>query len=165
MSVDIAGKKQVVVRKGGVLPPNRTSEELWRKRVAELTKFQEETGHCTVSRRNTRYPGLGLWIMKMRKRYRLRQEGGLSYLTDDKIAQLESLGFDWKPGKGKGGYKQQHVPEATIVDNVPEAMIVDNVAGSDKTQAGVRKVSLQHNVADSDKKQAGVGKVSLQPKY
>ena len=78
------------------------NEERWNERLAELRDYKEENGDCNV-------PGsqgpLGRWVSKQRKLYRMREKGEQTPLTDERVAALDVLGFEWdgtvvnKPGR------------------------------------------------------------------
>lgn len=55
-------------------------------RLAELRHYQQEHGHTRVPRR---YPSLGPWVSKQRQLYKRR------LLDDDRVAELEEVGFCW----------------------------------------------------------------------
>ena len=40
-------------------------------------------------------------VAKMRNQYRQKENGNKYNVTDDQISQLESVGFQWRVGKGK----------------------------------------------------------------
>mmetsp|Transcript_4226 Transcript_4226/g.11698 ORF Transcript_4226/g.11698 Transcript_4226/m.11698 type:complete len:755 (-) Transcript_4226:729-2993(-) len=62
------------------------------KIMEEFTKFKEENGHCSISQT---HPTMGGWVGRLRVKYRLRQQGKSSTLTDEHISELEGLGFNF----------------------------------------------------------------------
>jgi Helicase associated domain len=57
-----------------------------------LCQFQNENGHCTVPQK---YPVLGQWVHTQRNNYRALVHGKKSALTQERIQQLKSIGFDF----------------------------------------------------------------------
>jgi hypothetical protein len=75
--------------------------ESWNQRFQELRQFKQEHGHCLVPSRYDKNPELGIWVGTQRSQYRLfmrARETGQSVSTnmnDDRIRELEDLGFVW----------------------------------------------------------------------
>eukprot|EP00980_Cylindrotheca_fusiformis_P012909 scaffold3214_cov113-Cylindrotheca_fusiformis.AAC.6 len=70
-------------------------EEKWNRRILELARYKEKHGDCNVPKGFPENKGLGLWVATQRKQYRMRQIGKHSQLTDERLKQLQSLGFKW----------------------------------------------------------------------
>jgi len=68
-------------------------DESFEKRCHELMAFKEEFGHCIVPRRYADNPPLGKWCSNMRSAYKKITNHNLS---QDRIDQLEKIGFQWK---------------------------------------------------------------------
>jgi len=81
---------------------NERNPVSFEQRFAELGEFKAEFGHCNVPQGWARNVPLGKWVSKTRDNYRFLQEGKKSRLSHDQIAQLESIGFCWFIGRGKG---------------------------------------------------------------
>ena len=76
------------------------TEAQFRLRLAELEEFKEEYGHCMVPQNWDGSPGLGMWVLNIRKLYkRLGTEGRsmprFSHLSDERIKLLNEMGFVW----------------------------------------------------------------------
>eukprot|EP00591_Stephanopyxis_turris_P005053 CAMPEP_0195514126 /NCGR_PEP_ID=MMETSP0794_2-20130614/5601_1 /TAXON_ID=515487 /ORGANISM="Stephanopyxis turris, Strain CCMP 815" /LENGTH=384 /DNA_ID=CAMNT_0040642295 /DNA_START=179 /DNA_END=1330 /DNA_ORIENTATION=+ len=67
----------------------------WKVRLKELMEYKENNGHCNVPRRFTENPRLGNWVQQQRDLYKRFNDGKSSSLTEDRIAALEDLGFEW----------------------------------------------------------------------
>ncbi|KAL7548730.1 hypothetical protein ACHAWF_011996 [Thalassiosira exigua] len=67
----------------------------WSERVERLRLFVEEHGHCKPPKKSV----LGKFVTNTRRRYRERQEGKKNALTDERIRDMEELGFVWQAGK------------------------------------------------------------------
>ncbi|KAG7337814.1 helicase domain protein [Nitzschia inconspicua] len=73
----------------------RDQAEQWSERYDELILFLKEHGHCRVPRNHKKYGALSSWVKRQRYQYKLRSEGKSSFLTDERVAVLEQLGFIW----------------------------------------------------------------------
>ncbi len=62
---------------------------LWNEKYDELIAFEKEHNHCNVPQKYEQNPTLGAWCSTQRTR---RKNGKLS---DERIAQLEAVGFEW----------------------------------------------------------------------
>jgi len=71
-------------------------DEAWDHRFNELAAYEEKHGDCLVPQRYKPNKQLATWVKTQRKQYRLLQEGKTSSMTDERIAQLEDIGFKWK---------------------------------------------------------------------
>ena len=68
----------------------------WSSHIKELKKFKEKFGHCNVRRTQKEYLTLSYWIRRVRGLYKLRKAGKRTTLTDERIAELDDLGFGWE---------------------------------------------------------------------
>mmetsp|Transcript_6694 Transcript_6694/g.9453 ORF Transcript_6694/g.9453 Transcript_6694/m.9453 type:complete len:614 (-) Transcript_6694:117-1958(-) len=71
----------------------RPSAVSWETRFSELTLYKAQKGTCKVSL--TANPSLHRWVASQRKHYRLFTSGENSQLTQEKIDQLVSIGFEF----------------------------------------------------------------------
>jgi len=74
----------------------QVDDEAWDLRFNELAAYEEKHGDCLVPQRYKPNKQLATWVKTQRKQYRLLQEGKTSSMTDERIAQLEDIGFKWK---------------------------------------------------------------------
>ena len=67
-------------------------ENLWMLRYNELAEYKREFGHCNVPYSYIRKsnPQLCSWVGEQRRRFKNK------YLSDDRIAKLNELGFVWE---------------------------------------------------------------------
>jgi hypothetical protein len=67
-------------------------ENLWMLRYNELVEYKREFGHCNVPYSYIRKsnPQLCSWVGEQRRRFKNK------YLSDDRIAKLNELGFVWE---------------------------------------------------------------------
>jgi hypothetical protein len=90
----------------------RVSNRSWEDWMCELRKYKEEHGHVNVPLKYEPNMALGSFVNNQRTRYRLYQiekrgEGGQEQnrhplsITEDKIRDLEDLGFVWNVRDGK----------------------------------------------------------------
>jgi hypothetical protein len=75
-------------------------KDSWEEHFLQLIEFNERFGHCRVSRNWKENVKLGQWVQSLR---RLKLSGRLS---DDKIARLESIGFEWRLRQKEEGVSQ-----------------------------------------------------------
>lgn len=69
---------------------------LWRERLDQLKYFKEANGHCNVPSGYAENIPLATWVKCQRRQYKLYQAGKPSYMTQDRIDELVSLGFEWE---------------------------------------------------------------------
>jgi hypothetical protein len=67
----------------------------WKKHITELADFRANHGHCAVSANYRGNVKLAEWAVAMREAYKLFNEGKPCALDDEKIAELDTLGFSW----------------------------------------------------------------------
>ncbi len=67
-------------------------ESRWNENIERLTAYCEEYGNCLVPRNYTKDPTLAQWVMGLRSRRFKRKN-----VSEQKIKQLDELGFDWNP--------------------------------------------------------------------
>ncbi|KAG7358101.1 helicase domain protein [Nitzschia inconspicua] len=78
-------------------------EDTWNKKVQRLKEYKQQHGHTNVPRRynDGHRPHLGVWVAAQRKNYREYQNPNYNagLMTKEREEILESLGFEWNPGK------------------------------------------------------------------
>ena len=72
-----------------------TLDMTWNEHLSELIKFKQLWGHCKVPKKYARNPNLGRWAIYHRSQYRLLKSGKKSSISDERIAQLEKLEYQW----------------------------------------------------------------------
>eukprot|EP00581_Thalassiosira_minuscula_P007000 CAMPEP_0183706548 /NCGR_PEP_ID=MMETSP0737-20130205/3328_1 /TAXON_ID=385413 /ORGANISM="Thalassiosira miniscula, Strain CCMP1093" /LENGTH=498 /DNA_ID=CAMNT_0025933963 /DNA_START=170 /DNA_END=1666 /DNA_ORIENTATION=+ len=87
----------------------------WNDRYEQLLEFKKENGHCIVPQHYTRNRALGKWVAKQREQYRFYREGKHSFLTEERIDLLKSVGFVWQI-KGRGVNKNKQNGKTTGMD-------------------------------------------------
>jgi hypothetical protein len=98
-------------RTGGIIGdtnrPATNSTSSWQERFNELKQYQQDHGNCLVPGRYKENPPLGRWVESQRKQYHqymaAKKVGTLSgcAMTDERIALLEGIGFEWSVRKAK----------------------------------------------------------------
>jgi hypothetical protein len=71
----------------------------WYVRFQQLLEFKTQFGHCLVSQRYSANPKLGKWVSNQRCNYKLYQDGKPSPMSEERIQEFDSIGFDWGPSK------------------------------------------------------------------
>lgn len=71
-------------------------DSAWRKKIGELENFRSHHGHCAVPAEYRGNVRLGQWAASVREGYRAKREGKPNALEDDKVAELDTLGFAWE---------------------------------------------------------------------
>lgn len=69
-----------------------------------LARTPSKNGHCVVPQHYSRNRALGKWVAKQREQYRFYREGRHSFLPQERIDLLKSIGFTWQI-KGRGLHK------------------------------------------------------------
>jgi hypothetical protein len=74
----------------------RIYNDSWQHKFEFLCAFQRENGHCRVPRScivdSVR---LGQWVNNQRLYYQYSKKGRVAPITEERIAQLNSIGFEW----------------------------------------------------------------------
>jgi len=81
------------------------------ERLAELTEFKNEVGHCNVPKRYAENPTLGNWCSALRTSYNKLQKGQKPciHLSKDNIDRLKKLGFKLNVAAPKAGFDKHCV--------------------------------------------------------
>ena len=78
----------------------KAQEVAWEKHKAQLEKYYQEYGHCSVPLDHPHYPALGNWLKQQRRLYKRVKEGQPhNQLPPSRVLALENLGFDWRSSK------------------------------------------------------------------
>jgi hypothetical protein len=88
---------------------------IWDDRLSELADYRKIHGHCNVPAIYSENTKLGAWVRTQRSQYKLHQEGKTSRMTNLRIQELESIGFEWKLSRGH----RKRSPKKSIVDDDP----------------------------------------------
>jgi hypothetical protein len=67
----------------------------WGERLDELNEFRSNYMHCSVPSNYSANPQLASWVKCQRRQYKLHMEGKASYMTPQRIRDLEVVGFKW----------------------------------------------------------------------
>jgi len=73
----------------------KSHETRWNKTIEELKSYRKKYGHTEIPQEYDENPQLGRWVMNQRTFYRMNQVGINTTLNEDRIKQLEQLGFVW----------------------------------------------------------------------
>jgi hypothetical protein len=75
------------------------SASIWKGHFQELCEFKAQFGHFVVPIKYSPHAKLGRWVAGQRCKYRLYREEKPSTMTEERIRDLESVGFDWVTSK------------------------------------------------------------------
>lgn len=67
----------------------------WENRFSELEAFYKSHGHCNVPLNEEEHLDLGRFVAAQRHQYKLRMLNGKGSMTDDRLAALESINFQF----------------------------------------------------------------------
>ena len=67
----------------------------WDERLSELMEFKQQWGHCDILQKYAKSSKLGHWVNNQRHQYRLLKSGKKSFINNERIVQLEDVGFQW----------------------------------------------------------------------
>jgi len=67
----------------------------WDNRFEQLLQYKRLHGDCNVPQSYPPDKPFGRWVMKQRCEYSLKLRGEKSQLTDERIAKLNAVGFNW----------------------------------------------------------------------
>jgi hypothetical protein len=67
----------------------------WDEKLEELLQYREVHGHCNVPSRFAENRQMAVWVKRQRRQYKFYCEGKPSSMTEERIAILEGLGFQW----------------------------------------------------------------------
>ncbi|KAG7341267.1 helicase domain protein [Nitzschia inconspicua] len=85
------------------LSNQRRDEETWKKTARRLKEYKQQHGHTNVPSiyNDGQNPHLGIWVSHQRKKYKEYQNkmNVAGFMTKERIELLESLGFEWSPGR------------------------------------------------------------------
>ena len=70
-------------------------DTVWQGRFQELFEYKLTNGNCLVPSRYSPNPTLGHWVMTQRRQYHLLKNKKTTSLTDERIKELDTLGFSW----------------------------------------------------------------------
>jgi hypothetical protein len=72
---------------------DRTDYVPWEQRIQELKEYKEKHGDCKIPKAFPQNKKLGKWMDHQKSFYSLKKNGQPSPLTDDRMKELETIGF------------------------------------------------------------------------
>jgi hypothetical protein len=82
-------------------PSHRISNCLILASSLSTLNEHKKYGHCRVPHGYEENRKLSWWVMNQRAQYQMLKKGKPSWLSEDRVALLDRLGFDWNPIIGK----------------------------------------------------------------
>jgi len=70
-------------------------EAKWVSHYQELLEYKEVNGDCLVPHTYPSKPHLARWVKRQRRQYKIRMEGQNSTMTEERIQNLNEIGFVW----------------------------------------------------------------------
>lgn len=67
----------------------------WSEKFEELCLYRKANGHCLVPHTYRENLPLARWVKRQRYQYKLMKEGKPSTMTEDRVKDLEDIGFVW----------------------------------------------------------------------
>ena len=74
----------------------RVHIDKWSEHYEQLLAYKEKTGNCMVPTHYIENPKLGRWVHTQRHQRRLMLKGKKSSMTQERVEQLDKLGFSWE---------------------------------------------------------------------
>lgn len=71
------------------------TQKPFEERLRQLRVYKEQYGDCMVPQIFPDNPSLGLWVREQRQEFKKFNSGRKSHMTEQRIQQLEELGFVW----------------------------------------------------------------------
>jgi hypothetical protein len=68
---------------------------IWDERLQDLIDYKLANGHCNVPSRYTENRQLAVWVKRQRRQYKFFCDGQPSSMTEQRIARLNVIGFEW----------------------------------------------------------------------
>ena len=68
----------------------------WYEHLSELSEFKQDNGHCNVPSNFVKNTRLATWVKCQRRQYKLFREGKPSNMTQNRMAELDEMGFEWE---------------------------------------------------------------------
>mmetsp|Transcript_22232 Transcript_22232/g.32817 ORF Transcript_22232/g.32817 Transcript_22232/m.32817 type:complete len:479 (-) Transcript_22232:439-1875(-) len=118
---------------------NRTT---WDTRFAELVDFNKQKGTTVVPQHYTTNKALGKWVAKQREQFKLLKNGEHSFLTPDRLEQLNSIRFVWSM-KGRTPKEEDEIEDAAIA--AAKAAVAAAVAAEDAAAGQAESRHLHHS--------------------
>ena len=89
-----------------------TTGDSWSLRLEDLKEFKRVHGHCMVPSRYEPNPELGVWVVTQRTQHRIYMRGKeteeftSTSMNEDRIGELERLGFVWVLRNGRAATRE-----------------------------------------------------------
>ena len=77
--------------------PKKRVSVSFEERLQQCKDFKEENGHCKIKTNSKDHNNIGIWVQEKRRNYKLIKTGmkPKAKLTDEQIALLDEIGFEW----------------------------------------------------------------------
>jgi hypothetical protein len=126
-------------------------EGRWEEYFSKLEKYKERFGHCIVPRRWKEDQSLASWVMRQRCHWKRLQQGLHSYLTEERLAKLEEIGFAFVVARK--GMPLHTGPDQEGSEDEDES----NENDSDDDTESLRSDEVQPKISRRHRENAGMG--------
>jgi hypothetical protein len=124
-------------------------EEHWNRMYLSLKQFQEENGHCLVSRSKGK-DKLGDFVTDQRRQYKLLMEGKPSRMTHSRKALLDELGFVWQL-RQRTGWDDRYNELVQFKEQYGDTMVPQLYSANKALGKWVAKQREQHRLLHAGK--------------
>ncbi len=119
----------------------------WNVRFEELVMFKEAHGHCVVPQMFSQNKALGKWVSKQREQYRRLLDGKPSYMTRERIEQLNDIGFSWN---AKGRRNTESLVGTEMMKFVSSTVLSTPASESASTSANTEDTTITHKESEEN---------------
>ena len=71
------------------------NNDQWQEQYADLVEYKRQNGSSNAPQRYRKNPRLGAWVNHQRREYRKFINGQTSQINEERVSQLEAIGFQW----------------------------------------------------------------------
>merc|ERR1739845_17336 len=97
LGVGVARSAMSNIDSKGSGDPLLVRDKRWMMRYNELLQFHKKYGHCRVPHGHVENRKLSWWVMNQRAQFQLWKQRKKNWLSEERIALLNAIGFDWSP--------------------------------------------------------------------
>ena len=128
--------------------PNKAESLSFELRVSQLVEYKQQFGDCNVPQKYEDVPGLGNFVLQQRKHYRLGE------LSNERIAKLQEIGFQWSLRNRGGSLETRMKKQATngastnVDEDLPASHDGDVTNGDEAHRQQQQQPHMEHVVQE-----------------